>query len=83
MHIREYHNAVDEKSYLAMHIREYNSVYGDTPSENDSIEATTEAPNAGKGITDDINKMLGKVVIMNPKVLSNMNLHILQTIYSL
>ena len=47
------------KSYLAMHIREYNSLYGDTPSENDAIEATTEAfakaPNAGEGITDDIN----------------------------
>ena len=59
MHIREYHNAVDEKSYLAMHITEYNSVYGDTPSENDSIEATTEAfakaPNADEDITDDIN----------------------------
>ena len=26
-----------------MHIREYNSLYGDTPSENDAIEATTEA----------------------------------------
>ena len=42
-----------------MHIREYHSVYGDTPSENDAIEATTEAfakaPNAGEGITDDIN----------------------------
>ena len=48
------------KSYLAMHIREYNSLYGDTSSENDAIEATTEeafakAPNAGEGITDDIN----------------------------
>ena len=72
------------KSYLAMHIREYNSLYGDTPSENDdTTEAFAKAPNAGEGITDDINKMLGKVVIMNPKVLSNLNLHILQTIYSL
>ena len=42
-----------------MHIREYHSVYGDTPSENDAIEATTEAfakaPNADEDITDDIN----------------------------
>ena len=40
-------------------VREYNSVNGDTPSENDAIEATTEAfakaPNAGEGVTDDIN----------------------------
>ena len=59
MHIREYHNVVDEKSYPTMNIREYNSVYRDTPSENDAIEATTEAfakaPNAGEGVTDDIN----------------------------
>ena len=50
-----------------MHIREYHSVYGDTPSENDAIEATTEAfakaPNAGEGVTDDI------------KMLSNLNHH--------
>ena len=44
-----------------MHIREYNSLYGDTPSENDAIEATTEAfakaPNAGEGVTNDIHKL--------------------------
>ena len=51
--------------------------------ENDAIEALAKAPNACEGITDDVNKMLGKLVIMNPNVLSNMNLHILQTIYSL
>ena len=27
-----------------MHIREYNSLYGDTPSENDAIEATSVVP---------------------------------------
>ena len=46
-----------------MHIREYHNAAENTPcdkcEENDAIEATTEAfakaPNAGEGITDDIN----------------------------
>ena len=64
--------------------------------ENYAIKATTEAfakaLNVGEGITDDINVMLGKVVIMKTNVMvhtrpampwcsSIMNLHILQTIH--